>query len=103
MNSVVGLQWETGLPPGLARRLHWRRYGGLRLGVADRYDLIFLKLYAAADSVGPESVHFQDLVALRPTAQELQEAVAWVREQDPTPAFAAALDLVVSHVPKISR
>ncbi len=50
MNTVVGLQWQTGLPPGLERRLHWRRYGGLTVGLADRYDLIFifLKLYAAA-------------------------------------------------------
>ncbi len=103
MNSVVGLQWQTGLPPGLERRLHWRQYGGLRVGLADRYDLIFLKLYAAADSGGPTSVHFQDLLALRPVEAELNTAAAWVRGQDPTPAFSAILEQVIAHVRKAAR
>ena len=98
MNTVVGLQWQTGLPSGLAGRLHWRRYGGLRVGLADRYDLIFLKLYAATDSEGPASVHVQDLLALRPNEWDLESAAAWVREQDPTPAFARILEEVVAYV-----
>jgi hypothetical protein len=97
MNTAVGLQWQTGLPPGLERRLRWRRYGGLRVGLVARYDLIFLKLYAAADSGGPSGVHFQDLLALRPTERELQAAVAWVREQDPTPEFSAIVEQVMTH------
>lgn len=97
MNTVVGLQWQTGLPPGLESRLHWRRYGGLRVGLADRYDLIFLKLYAAADSGGPSSIHFQDLLGLRPTEPELLAAAAWVRGQDPTPEFARILEQVIAH------
>jgi hypothetical protein len=98
MNTVVGLQWQTGLPPGLERRLHWRRYGGLTVGLADRYDLIFFKLYAAADSGGPSSVHFQDLLALRPTEGELSAAATWVQEQDPTPDFSSILEQVIEHV-----
>ena len=97
MNTVVGLQWQTGLPPGLRRRLRWRRYGGLRVGIVARYDPIFLKLYAAADSGGPSSVHFQDLLALRPTERELQAAAAWVREQDPTPVFSTIVEQVMTH------
>jgi len=97
MNALVGLQWQTGLPPGLERRLHWRRYGGLRVGLADRYDLIFLKLYAAADSGGPLSVHFQDLLALHPAENELEAAGAWAREQDPSPAFSVILQQVIAH------
>lgn len=97
MNTVVGLQWQTGLPPGLERRLHWRRYGGLTVGLVDRYDLIFLKLYAAADNGGPSSVHFQDLLALHPTEKELEAAGAWVREQDPTPAFSVIVQQVIAH------
>jgi hypothetical protein len=103
MNTVVGLQWQTGLPPGLERRLHWRRYRGLTVGLADRYDLIFLKLYAAADSGGPSSVHFQDLVALRPAEGELNAAAHWAREQDPTPAFSVILEQVIQHVRKSIR
>ena len=98
MNTMVGLQWQTGLPLGLADRLHWKRYGGLRVGLADRVDLIFLKLYAAADSGGPTSVHVQDLLALHPAGQELEAAAAWVREQDPTSAFASILAEVMAYV-----
>jgi hypothetical protein len=98
MNTVVGLQWQTGLPPGLGDRLHWKRYGGLRVGLADRVDLIFLKLYAAADSGGPTSVHVQDLLALRPSERELENAAAWVRQQDPTPSFAGILAKVMAYV-----
>ena len=98
MNTTVGLQWQTGLPPGLAERLHWTRYGGVRVGLADRHDLTFLKLYAAADSGGPASVHVQDLLALHPSERDLELAGAWVREQDPTPAFGGILDEVMAYV-----
>ena len=97
MNNTIGLQWKTGLPPGLDQRVHWQQLEGLWLGLADRYDLIFLKLYAAADSLGPSSVHFQDLVALQPTQDELDSAAVWVRSQDPSPVFGEILDQVLEH------
>jgi len=97
MNTVVGMQWKTGLPLGFAERIHWERFGGLWFGVADRYDLILLKLYAAADSEGPSSVHFQDFMALEPTENELKEAADWVRSQDASPEFAHILGQVVEH------
>jgi hypothetical protein len=68
------------------------------VGLVDRYDLIFLKLYAAADSGGPASVHVQDLLALHPSERDLELAGAWVREQDPTPAFGGILDEVMAYV-----
>ena len=97
MNTTVGLQWKTGLPSGFEERIHWEQYGGLWLGFADRYDLIFLKLYAAADSEGPSSVHFQDLMALQPTNEELDAAARWVRSQDPSAPFDRILDQVLEH------
>jgi hypothetical protein len=100
MNTTAGLQWKTGLPPGFTDRIHWSQYGGLWLGLADRYDLIMMKLYAAADGEGPASVHFQDLLALRPTNDELQSAAQWVRSQDTSPQFAAILDQVVEEATK---
>jgi hypothetical protein len=57
-----------------------------------------LKLYAAADDVGPASRHFNDLLALRPTRQELAAGRAWVEGQDPSPAMAEALQRVIAHV-----
>lgn len=94
--AVVGTQWRTGLPSGLEGRLTWRRFGGLYVGLAARRDLIFLKLYTAADDAGPGSKHFQDLIALGPTA-ELKEGADWVRSQDASKAFARLLNDVVDH------
>lgn len=47
-------------------------------------------------SLGPRSVHFQDLVALSPTGPELEDATAWVAAQDPS--LAHTLAQVVAHV-----
>jgi hypothetical protein len=59
--------------------------------VIDRHDLIFFKVYAAADSTGPRSPHYQDLLELQPTNDELAAAVAWTETQDPSPGFATTL------------
>jgi hypothetical protein len=97
LNTAVAGQWETGLPPGLGDRIHWRRYDGLDVGLVDRYDLIFLKLYAAVDDVGPTSIHYQDLLAMRPTESDLQAAAVWVRSQDPSAAVSEILGNVIDH------
>jgi hypothetical protein len=99
MNTTVAAQWETGLPPGFSSRVSWNRHGGLWVGVAGRLDLIYLKLYAAADDISPASRHVADLLALRPTAAELAAAQAWISQtQDASPSVAAALDRVIAHV-----
>jgi hypothetical protein len=98
LNTGPASQWRSGLPPGLGPRIHWREYGGLAVGLADRYDLIFFKLYAAVDDTGPASVHFRDLIALNPADEELAKASRWVRRQDPSPAIADALKQVTEHV-----
>ncbi len=97
LNAGPALQWKQGLPPGLETRVGWRTYSGLAVGIASRYDLIFLKLYAAADATGPESVHYQDLLRLQPTTAELDAAAQWVRAQDTSLDFARILDQVLSH------
>lgn len=98
LNTGPALQWRVGLPAGLDQRVQWRRYSALWVGVVGRYDLIFFKLFAAADAAGPQSVHYQDLLALRPSEAELDAAAAWVRTQDASPEFADILNRVVSHV-----
>ncbi len=94
LNTGPALQWSAGLPPDLQSRIHWRRYSGLWVGIVDRYDLIFFKLFAAADSSGPGSVHYRDLIALRPTPIELKAAGSWVESQDASPEFALVLEQV---------
>jgi hypothetical protein len=98
LHTGPALQWRAGRPPGLEGRVHWRRYSALWVGVLDQHDLIFFKLFAAADSSGPASVHYRDLLALAPTASELDEAAAWVATQDASPEFATVLRKVVEHV-----
>lgn len=96
LNSGPAGQWKTGLPPGLASRIQWRTYAALDVGLVGRLDLIYLKLYAAADDIGTASVHFQDLVALAPTDEELAQASRWVVSQDP--GTESACGKVVKHV-----
>jgi hypothetical protein len=98
LNAGPSLQWQAGLPPGLEQRVHWLRYSALSVGVVDRQDLILFKLFAAADSAGPGSVHYQDLRALDPTAEELDAAKSWVITQDASTAFAEVLDQVIECV-----
>jgi hypothetical protein len=83
LNAGAASQWKTGLPSGLASRIEWRSYAALDVGLVGRLDLIYFKLYAAADHTGPGSVHFQDLVALAPSDAEFTEARRWVLSQDP--------------------
>lgn len=95
MNAAAGGQWDTGFPPGMEERLIWRDYAGLRVGLVDRQDLVFFKLYAAADHTGPSSVHYQDLLALLPSPSELESAAEWIATQDASEGFAGIVDQVI--------
>ncbi len=97
LNSVVGAQWRTGLPEGLADDLEWRTFRALRVGLAGRSALIALKLFAAVDK-GPASVHAQDLIVLAPADDELARASAWVTTQDIAPEWPRLVQEVVDHV-----
>jgi hypothetical protein len=100
LNTVVAVPGRVALPPGFALRLSWRQYGGLWVGIVGRFDLICLKLHAAADQADAGSRHFADLMALAPSDEDLAAAVAWVRTQDPSAPMALVLDLVIEHVRK---
>ena len=89
LNTEPALQWRQGLPLGLGSRVSWHHYGprdaasvGLDVGLVSRLDLIFLKLYAAVDHATTRSVHYRDLLALSPTADELGMAAAWILPQN---------------------
>ena len=98
LNTRVARLWDDGLPAGFARRLEWRDFGGLSIGVAARFDLIFFTVYAAAEDNGPASSHFQDLLSLQPSPEELGDAARWIHGRDPTSAFGAVVDRVVRQV-----
>lgn len=97
LNTEVKAQWRTGLPEGMGQRLEWREFGGLRVGIAGKKDLIAMKLYAAADGT-PTGKHFQDLLAIAPTDGELDSVEPWVLSQDASEIFAATVTEVVLSV-----
>lgn len=97
LNTAIGAQWDRGLPPGFAEELEWRDYGALEVGFAGRSSLIALKLFAVVDT-SATSVHFQDLVTLAPTDNELEEAARWVEGQDEGEHFPRILAEALDHV-----
>ena len=92
----IGSEWLNGkasglldfeLPEGFRERTETRRYGALTIRIADRLDLICLKLDATV-SEGPDSRHFGDLQALKPTESELVGAAHWLTTRvDNSPGF----------------
>ena len=97
LNTEVGAQWRQGLPDSILQDMEWRQYTALWVGFAGRQTLITLKLFAAVDR-SPESVHYQDLLALQPTPGELATAERWVVGQDTSEHFPILIQDVISHV-----
>lgn len=78
--------FQLGLPAGLADRLTERVYGPrLTVYFIGRLDQIHFKLYAAADLEDP--THLEDLMALKPTAAELEAAAQWAMTHDVSEGF----------------
>lgn len=79
-----------GLPEGFEDRVETRRYGGLTLHIAGRFDQICFKLYAAVDQ-GMESRHAADLRTLQPTREELLAGARWSQTHDPSEGYRQEL------------
>lgn len=99
----MNVQVSTGLTPGTPddwmERVAWRRFGGLRVGIAARQDMLWLKLWALADNPGREGRrHLNDLLALAPSDGELEAAAFALREVDGNPQFADHLKRIAAHV-----
>ncbi len=78
------------LPEGFQKRLIRKEYGkNLTVYLLGRKDQIFFKLYATIDQ-GPGK-HFDDLMELNPTKEELYEASLWCMRQDTSIEFKNVL------------
>ncbi|MFO8073523.1 MAG: DUF6036 family nucleotidyltransferase [Polyangia bacterium] len=86
MNPGPTKQLEFGLPKGFKQRVETRRYGGLILHLAGKFDQILFKFYAAVDQF-PDEKHLKDLRLLSPTREQLLEAAGWACSQDVSPEF----------------
>lgn len=75
LNSGPASVMDLRLPDGLMKRVKAHEYGNnLIIHFLDRYDQIHFKLYAAVDQGGK---HYDDLIQLNPTAEELEKAAKW--------------------------
>ena len=82
---------DFGLPQGLMDRVETRHYGkNLTIHFLSRYDQIHFKLYATADW-DRRDVHFSDLIALKPKADELGKAARWCLAHDTSETFKLIL------------
>lgn len=88
---------RLGLPTGFDERLDVREFSpSLTVRFASRLDQIHFKLYAAVDAGGPGR-HATDLVALRPTPDELRQAARWSRPHDPSEGYLVSLVQALAH------
>lgn len=89
---------EGGLPEGLEERLLIKDYGTkLNVGFIGRLDQIHFKLWASADR-DPSSYHVQDLLALDPTNEEIEEAARWCLRKDPSEGFRKVLSQMLKEL-----
>ncbi len=88
---------NLGLPSGFTDRMHTRRFKGLLVHLADRFDQICFKLYASVDH-GPQSKHFADLITLKPSAEELDLAKRWCITHDISEAFELEIDRAMESI-----
>jgi hypothetical protein len=88
---------DLGLPAGLMDRVTTRTFGTkLTVHFLGRYDQIHLKLYAAVDQGA--GIHFDDLLALNPTSEELEHAARWSMTHDVSEAYRQSLKDLLNHM-----
>jgi len=90
LNSGPSDLVKLDLPEGLIERLSKKEYGdNLNVYIIHRIDQIHFKLYAAVDT-GPGR-HYDDLMELNPSEEEIIIATRWVITQDPSEGFREIL------------
>jgi len=90
LNPEPGDLVVSGLPEGLEKRLHAKKYGErLTVHFIGRLDQIYFKVYAAASDAPGR--HSDDLMALNPTPEEIEAAAGWSLAQDTSSEFKQIL------------
>jgi hypothetical protein len=88
---------DFGLPDGLMERATIKQFGkSLIIHFLGRFDQIHFKLYAAADQGAGK--HFDDLRALHPTAEELEQAARWSMTHDVSEDYRQTLKEMLDHM-----
>lgn len=88
---------DLGLPAGLMERVTTRQFGQkLTIHFLGRYDQIHFKLYAAVGQGA--GIHFDDLLALNPRPEELEQAGRWSMTHDVSEEYRQALKGLLNHM-----
>jgi hypothetical protein len=88
---------HLGLPERLMERVTTREFGRkLTILFLGRYDQIHFKLYAAVDQGA--GIHFDDLLSLNPTAEELEQAARWSMTHDVSEGYRQILKDLLNHM-----
>ena len=97
LNSGPTSVTDFGLPDGIMERVTTRAYGPkLTIHFMGRYDQIHFKLYAAVDQGAGK--HFDDLLALNPTEDELKQAARWSMTHDVSEGYRQVLKGLLNHM-----
>ena len=88
---------DFGLPEGIMERVETRKFGrNLTIHFLGRYDQIHFKLYASVDQGAGK--HFDDLLALKPTSEEIEHAARWSVTHDVSEGFKGSLKILLNHM-----
>jgi hypothetical protein len=88
---------DLGLPERLMERVTTREFGRkLTIHFLGRYDQIHFKLYAAVDQGA--GIHYEDLLTLKPTADELEQAARWSITHDVSEGYRQILKDLLNHM-----
>lgn len=87
---------DFGLPEGVLGRAQTCEYGAaLTVRFISRYDQVHFKLYAAVDQGGK---HYQDLLDLKPTAEELEQAARWSMTHDVSEPYRGEVKRILTEM-----
>jgi hypothetical protein len=88
---------DLGLPEGLMERVITRKYGNkLTVHYLGRYDQIHFKVYAAVDQGAGK--HLDDLLALEPTSEEIENAARWSMTHDVSDGYKETLKALLDYL-----
>jgi len=97
LNAGPASALDFGLPEGLLGRVVTRQFGTkLIVHFLGRYDQICFKVYAATDQ-GPGK-HLDDLLLLKPTADEIEQAARWSMSHDSSEGYRQSLRDLLEYI-----
>ncbi len=97
LNTGPASEVDLGLPNGFMERVITRRFGQrLTIHFLGRYDQIHFKLYAVVDQGAGK--HLDDLLALKPTSEEIEQASRWTMTHDVSESFKQNLKSLVNYL-----